>query len=155
MPRLATISQEGGGNVTIDATTQEKLMTIIEYLQDQVQRIDNLLFQVNDLEENEICTGRVYWRDQNTPGQTPKMCIAHSVNGLCPLHGEAKPGGRLRVYVGTDPEKQDQVLEAIECQQRKGRLESQVRQTEIWLRRVEHAIDDAWHIVTDQQRRER
>lgn len=154
MPRLVTISQGDGGNVNIDAATQEKLMTIIEYLQDQGQKIDDLLFQVADLEQTEMCTGRVYWRDQDTPGQTPKMCIAHSVNGSCPLHGEPKPGERLRVYVGTDPEKQDQVLEAIEHQNRKARLESRVRQAEVWLGRVERAIDDVWRLVTDQRRRE-
>jgi hypothetical protein len=153
MPRLATISLwEGGSDVTIDVTTQEKLMTIVEHLQDQGRRIEDLLARIADLEETELCNGHVYWRDQDTPGQTPKMCITHSVDGPCPLHGAPNPGRRLRTYVGADPEKQRQVLEAIERHKRKARLEGQIRQTEVRLRRVERAIDDAWRIVTDQQR---
>ena len=143
---------EGGNDVNISANTQEKLMTIIEHLQDQNQRIADLFTQVTDLEKTEICTGRIYWRDRDISGKTPKMCIIHSVNDPCPLHGKPKTGGRVHTYIGTDPDKQDQVLEAIECQKRKSHIESQIRQTEVRLRRVERAIDDVWRIVTDQQR---
>ncbi|MCP4539735.1 MAG: hypothetical protein GY832_21565 [Chloroflexi bacterium] len=129
-------------------------MTIIEHLHDQGQRINSLFVRVADLEASKICTGWVYWREQDVPGKTPKMCIMHSVNASCPMHGTPKPGDRLRVYVGTDLEKQQQVLEAIEHQKHKSHLESQIRRTEVRLRRVKSSIDDVWHIVIDQQRGE-
>jgi len=59
------------------------------------------------------CTGNEWWRDKAHPTKTPKLYILHSVNAACPLHGEPSPGGRLRVYVGSDPAKIEAAREAI------------------------------------------
>lgn len=136
----------------ISNVTNDKLTVIIEHLQDQHQRIGDLLARITDLEATDVCTGRVHWRDLDEPNRKPKMYVIHSIGDHCPMHGKPKPGERLRIYVGTDPEKQDHILEAMERQKQRTHLESQIRQAEVRLRRIERAIDDVWRIVTDQQR---
>lgn len=52
--------------------------------------------------EGRTCTGREWWRDVDVPGKTPKLYVLHSVDADCPIHGKPEPGGRLRVYVGSE-----------------------------------------------------
>ena len=140
-------------DVTIDVTIKEKLTMIIERLQDQNQNISDLHARIVDLETTvAICTGTTHWSDRDKPDHQPKLHILHSPGDSCPMHGDPKPGKRLRIYVGVDSKKQDQVLEAMERQKQRAHLESQIRQAQVRLRRVEHAIDDVWRIVTEQQR---
>ena len=157
MPNVATahdLSDVGGvlTAVTIDVTVKEKLMVIVEHLQDQMQQIADLYIRIGDLEAAGTCTGSVHWRDLDRPDRQPKLYAIHSVDNSCPMHGRPERGKRLRVYVGTDPEKQDHVLDGIERQKQKAHLESQIRQIEVRLRRVERAIDDAWRATTGIQR---
>jgi len=139
-------------DVAIDVTIKEKLMTIIEHLQDQTERIADLHIQIGDLEAAGTCTGTVHWRDRDRPNYQPKLYAIHGAGDSCPMHGAPRPGKRLRAYIGTDPEKQDCVLDAIERQKQKAHLESQIRQIEVRLRRVKHALDDTWRAATGAQR---
>lgn len=139
-------------DVAVDVAIKEKLMTIIEYLQDQTQQIADLHIQIGDLEAAGTCTGTAHWRDRDRPNHQPKLYAIHGVDNSCPMHGKPKRGKRLRAYVGADPEKQDCALDAIERQKQKAHLESQIRQIEVRLQRVEHALDDTWRAATSAQR---
>lgn len=157
MPNVATahdLSDVGGvlTDVTVDVTIKEKLMTIIQHLQDQTRQIADLHIQIGDLEAAGTCTGTVHWRDRDKADRQPKLYAIHGVDNSCPMHGRPEHGKRLRAYVGADPEKQDHVLDAIERQKQKAHLESQIRQIEVQLRRVERAIDDAWRAATGVRR---
>jgi len=83
--------------------------------------------------EGITCVGREWWRDRDHPTKKAKMYVNHSIDQVCPLHGEPEPGGRLRVYVGSDP---DAIVEAREAMAREvHRVALALR-----LRRVEGAL---------------
>ena len=80
-------------------------------------------------EEKELaanhCNGTIYWRDSNT--LNPKMYVNHSINTPCPIHGTPNPNGRLRTYIGTDPDKQAAACANIARQDDYHRIQSQVQ----------------------------
>ncbi len=53
------------------------------------------------------CIGHVWWRDKDT--DKPKLYANLGVNQACPSHGIPPKGKRLRIYIGTDPDKQELV----------------------------------------------
>ena len=87
------------------------------------ERIRHLAEVEQDLAvlEGRTCTGRVHWRDGNN-GHQPKMVILHSIDQPCPIHGLPKPHGRIRHYVGTDPDKQEEAKHAIALEKERQRL---------------------------------
>ncbi len=131
-------------------TTEEKLTAITATLESLDQQLSLVRAQITQLDENGICTGTVYWRRDD--GKPPKLYANHSVNQTCPTHGQPSPDSRLRVYVGTDPERQAEVLAAMERCKEKSNLESAIRQIEIQHNRIERAITTAWRAATGQQR---
>jgi hypothetical protein len=54
------------------------------------------------------CTGHIWWRDKDT--DKPKLYANHGIDQACPIHGLPQKGKRLRIYVGTDPDKQELAL---------------------------------------------
>ena len=83
----------------------------------RLHELDRLTKEL-DLLDGTTCTGRVHWRDQNKPGKTPKMYILHSIGRSCPIHGTPPTlGGRLRTYIGTNEDKQEQARAAIDREQ--------------------------------------
>jgi len=99
------------------------------------QAITNRLATLQDLRAqlealNSIsCTGTVYWRDTSN-GQTQKLYVNHGKDQSCPIHGQPKPGGRLRCYVGTNEEKQQQAMDAIETEKERKLVQRQVHALE-------------------------
>jgi len=134
-----------------NVTTEEKVTTILETLDRLDQQITDLHAQAADLERAGICTGSAHWRDANHDGRTPKLYALHRLDEACPLHGKPGSGQRLRVYIGTDPEKQNRVRAAIERREQKADLENQIRQIEIHRDRIERAIATAWRAATGSQ----
>jgi hypothetical protein len=86
------------------------------------------------------CSGRVHWRDRNAPGKTPKMVIIHSIDQVCPLHGAPEAGKRLRIYVGTDEERQKAAISAMQGEEEKRRVEQCKESVERALRRGGHNL---------------
>jgi len=97
---------------------------------------------VRDSLAGRTCTGTVHWRDSNGSGKTPKMYAIHGVDQPCPIHGEPEPGGRLRVYVGTDKARQQETLEAMEREQ-------DLQDTLTRLKAMEYALDRAYREIAD------
>jgi hypothetical protein len=75
-----------------------------------------------DALDGRTCNGWEYWRDKNHPTRAPKLYVLHAVSQACPLHGEPEPGGRLLVYVGSDPEDVARARAAMEWEIRRRRL---------------------------------
>lgn len=129
-----------------EATTAEKLETISEHLDALTAQIDALDAQIANLDEAGVCTGTDYWREGT------KLYANHGIDQGCPIHGEPESGKRLRVYVGTNQEAQQETLAAIARYRQKADLESQIRQIEMQRGRVERSIADAWHAASGAQR---
>jgi hypothetical protein len=137
---------------TEQVAISDKLVTIVERLAELDRHIDRLVTRVAALDEAGVCTGVAYWRDRDD--STPKLYANHGVGVSCPLHGEPEDGRRLRVYVGSDPEAQQEALAAIERRQQKARLEAQMRQLAMQQDRIEQAVTDAWRAAAGLQRHE-
>ncbi len=133
-----------------DVTTEEKLTAIVAALESLGQRRSLTCAEIAKLDRVGICTGIVYWRDNG--GDKPKLYANHSIDQACPIHGKPGPGKRLRTYVGTDPERQAEILAAMKRRREKLDLESAIRQTEIRRDRIEQAVTTAWRTATGQQR---
>jgi hypothetical protein len=87
--------------------------------------LDGLQAELDAL-EGTTCTGREWWRDRDHPTKTPKLYILHSIDQVCPLHGEPEAGGRLRCYVGSGPGKIDEARVAMEREQKRRELEREL-----------------------------
>lgn len=84
---------------------------IPQVVETALQWLDHLRRVIDFEKRKGICTGTVYWRRD---GGNPKLYVNHGIDQACPIHGEPAPGKRLRVYVGTDPARQQRAKEAIE-----------------------------------------
>jgi hypothetical protein len=92
----------------------EQLARIAEQLPDAIRErasgLGELQERIAYLSANS-CPGVEYWRDNAT---SPKLYINHGIDEACPIHGRPPSrGGRIRAYIGTDPEKQRQAREYI------------------------------------------
>lgn len=54
--------------------------------------------------DGHTCTGAIWWRDPDSDKR--RMYINHRKNESCPLHGTPERDKRLRIYIGSDPDKQ-------------------------------------------------
>lgn len=106
------------------------------------QRLDDLARLEAKLKgiSGQICTGREYWRDEDQPTKTPKMCIVHSVDEPCPMHGEPKPGKRLRVYVGAKADKIIEAKAALERAEQYLGLEARIKAIRLGLHSSQHHL---------------
>jgi hypothetical protein len=95
----------------------------------------------------QTCTGRVYWRDGNAPGKTPKMIIIHGIGQACPLHGAPETGERLRIYVGVDKERQESAIAAIQNEKERCKLELRKEGIEHALRRCGHNLCQSYECL--------
>ena len=104
--------------------TLDQALTLAQHthaaLLERIQHLAEIEEQLTAL-AGRTCTGRVHWRDGNN-GHQPKMVILHSVDQACPIHGLPKRGGRIRHYVGTDPDKQEEAKHAIALEKERQRL---------------------------------
>jgi hypothetical protein len=116
---------------------REKLTEAVDQIptavQDALDQLDHLTAVIEEIKARGICTGTVYWRDQET---NPKMYANHGTDQACPIHGTPESGSRLRVYVGTDEERQQRTLEAM---QRRETLHDLARQKSA----LDHALNSA------------
>lgn len=107
----------------------------------QCEMCSNILLDLAD----DHCTGTEHWRDANADHRKPKLYIIHPLNATCPIHGDPKPGKRIRTYVGTDPAKIEAAQEAItRCRH----YENAFRELQDLHRRIKHAhgnIRQAWY----------
>ena len=130
-----------------EPTTTEKIAIIRQALEKHNYTIHEMQKEIADLDRAGTCTGVVHWRDKSS-----RMYANHGVNKNCPIHGIPKPGRRLRIYVGVDLLKQDQVRAAIKRHKQKVELDDQIRMIEIQRSRIESAITCAWRHATRNQR---
>lgn len=79
------------------------------------------------------CTGKEYWRDRDHPTRSPKLYIIHGIDETCPVHGTPPPGGRLRVYIGSDPAKISEARQFTRNQQRRQELQQRIKKVEYGL----------------------
>lgn len=129
-----------------EATAAEKLESIGEHLDMLADEIDALEAQIADLDEAGVCTGTDYWREGT------KLYANHGIDQACPIHGEPESSKRLRVYIGTNQEAQQEALAAIARCRQKADLEAQIRHIETRRGCVERAIAEAWHAAAGTQR---
>jgi len=94
-------------------------------LRQRFDALDGLQAELDAL-DGQTCTGREWWRDRDHPTKTPKLYVLHSIDQVCPLHGEPEAGGRLRCYVGSDPGKIDEARAAMEREQKRRGLEREL-----------------------------
>jgi hypothetical protein len=80
----------------------EEADTLPEIIRAALARFDALQERIQDLAPT-CCTGVEYWRDQDHPTRAAKLYVNHATDQACPVHGQPKLAGRLRVYVGADP----------------------------------------------------
>lgn len=74
--------------------------------------------------EGATCTGKPHWRDINTQGKAAKLCIIHSIDGICDLHGTPDAGKRIRTYIGSNPGKITAALAAITSETKRRELQA-------------------------------
>ncbi|MCP4536450.1 MAG: hypothetical protein GY832_04825 [Chloroflexi bacterium] len=121
----------------------DQLLTIAASCEETIRRrlndIARLEAKLKDT-DSQVCTGQEYWRDKDKPTKTPKMCIIHSVNEPCPMHGEPKPGKRLHVYVGTKADKIIEAKAALERAEQHPRLEARIEAIRLGLHASEHHL---------------
>jgi uncharacterized protein (DUF952 family) len=86
-----------------------QLPQALELAQQQCEVLSNILLEL----ANDHCTGTEHWRDANTDHRKPKLYVIHPLNAVCPIHGDPKPGKRIRTYIGSNPTKIEAAQEAI------------------------------------------
>lgn len=90
--------------------------------------------------DGRTCTGREWWRDKDHPTRVAKLYALHSIDQTCPLHGTPSPGERLRVYVGSDPDRIAEARAAMEREARRQGLEVELAATRRGLQNCGHAL---------------
>lgn len=75
--------------------------------------------------DGHTCTGVEYWRREG--GKPDRLYLNHSVDQACPLHGTPSPGGRLRSYVGSDPDRIAEARAALEREKTRHDLEREAQ----------------------------
>ena len=96
------------------AHTQQPLTTALDALTE-------IQTQINQL-AGHTCTGTIWWRDPNS--EQPKMYIIHRKDECCPTHGMPDRGKRLRIYIGTDPDRQAEAHAILDAKARLVKLRS-------------------------------
>lgn len=115
----------------------ERLITMVSGIEQAIKarqsEVYNIELELMELDGN-TCVGREWWRDKDHPTREAKMYVNHSIDQACPLHGEPEPGGRLRIYVGSEManiadarEAMDQEVHRQELQRRLNRLKNGLR----------------------------
>ena len=105
------------------------------------QQLTNAQCHVNTLTQLGTCNGTVYWRGAGSHAK-PKMYTNHRRDQACPVHGTPKPGGRLRCYVGQDPDKQARALADM------GRAK-ELTEANTLVTRLERAIASAYYSLKE------
>lgn len=105
--------------------TAAELITVAARMPDAIQETLGFVERLNqaiERLEGQACIGALYWRDKDAPGRMPKLYIIHGVDQTCPIHGAPKPGRRVRIYIGSDSQKQSTAFAALERETRRQRL---------------------------------
>jgi len=106
----------------------------------RTQEIPHLETALADLDGN-TCNGWEIWRDRTHPTKSPKLYVFHRTGETCPLHGASEDGGRLRTYIGCDP---DNIAEAQAAMMRhieKQNVEAQLSKIKYGLFSCGHYLD--------------
>jgi len=74
--------------------------------------------------DGQTCTGVEYVRRE--AGKPDRLYMNHGTDQACPLHGKPEPGGRLRSYVGSDPDRIAEARAAMALEKRRADLEREV-----------------------------
>ncbi len=111
-------------------TDTDKTLTMAEQCADAIrwrtQEIPHLETALADLDGN-TCNGWEIWRDKGHPTKAPKLYVFHRTGETCPLHGGApENGGRLRTYIGCDPDNIAEAQAAMMRHTEKKEIEAQL-----------------------------
>lgn len=111
-------------------------LTLAEQCADAIrwrtQELPHLKTALADLDGN-TCNGWEIWRDLDHPTRSPKLYVFHSTGDTCPLHGSEENGGRLRTYIGCDPDNVAEAQSAMMRHTEKRELEAQLTKLEYGL----------------------
>lgn len=122
----------------------DKILVLAEQCADAIrwrtQEIPHLQAALDELNGN-TCTGWEIWRDKNHPTKSPKLYIFHGTGDTCPIHGAAKNGGRLRTYVGCDPDNIAAARAAIARYAEKQDLEARLQKLRYGLSTCSYHLD--------------
>ena len=106
------------------------------------ERYDDLTTLRAELDalDGRTCVGREWWRDSGHPTKVAKLYILHSIDQACPIHGKPEPGGRLRVYVGSDRGRVVEARAAMGRETRRRELAASARDVEQGLSSCGHYL---------------
>lgn len=102
----------------MDETRQEqidKLNKVALYVENAIDSAETVLDELAEKIEaldGKTCTGSEHWRDKEHPTRDAKMQALHGKDVSCPIHGKPVKGGRMRSYVGSNPDKITGIREA-------------------------------------------
>jgi hypothetical protein len=98
-------------------TMMESISRLTLAIATAAQELDRIDTELLALEGN-TCNGTIHWRNPSD-GSAPMMYANHRHGESCPLHGSPLlSNGRLRVYVGIKPGRQETVTKAMELHKR-------------------------------------
>lgn len=123
----------------------DKTLVLAEQCADAIrwrtQEIPHLQTALNEL-NGSTCTGWEIWRDRDHPTKSPKLYIFHRTGTTCPLHGAPKNGeGRLRTYIGCDPDNIAEAQAAIARRAEKQELEARLNKIRCGLSSCSYHLD--------------
>ncbi len=124
---------------TISQQTKTPLTAALIALAEVTQQIDAL--------DGKTCTGHIWWRDKKKLDKPNKMYINHNMNQACPLHGTPEKGKRIRVYIGTDPNKQKAAEIDLDAEARLVKLGQTRRTLESALSRATSRLQDYYRTL--------
>lgn len=110
------------------------------------QALHQMQAHLDDLTQRS-CNGTEYWRNKDHPTREPKMYVNHGLDQVCNVHGKPSPGDRLRVYVGSDPDKQTETRQLMENEKERQVIHRQVAQLERALNRLDWRMGQLFESV--------
>lgn len=138
-PGVDPVTTEHRGN----AMDNERLIGMVSGIEDAIKtRQAEMTEMERELAalDGTTCIGREWWRDKDHPRKEAKLYINHSIDQACPLHGKPEPGGRLRVYVGSDFANIADVREAMDREVHRQELERRLRKIQSGLSNCGYSI---------------
>lgn len=101
---------------------QALLDNIGPILNKQREELANLASERAALKDTR-CTGRQHWRDLRDSHKKPKLYIIHATDTACPIHGAPQQRGRIRTYIGTNPQRKQRAINALQNNEAYKRLD--------------------------------
>ncbi|MBA7680363.1 hypothetical protein ES703_88678 [subsurface metagenome] len=134
-------------------TASDKLNYALRLIKDLPNVLLQHLAELGDIRqrleelEGRTCTGNTHWRDKNASGKTAKLYVLHRIDEPCPIHGQPKPGQRLRVYIGNKPNKIADALAAIERDNERIHLQQKLNHHEETIERILYRLKNVYYAL--------